>query len=30
MENDAECYIEVSAGGGDVLRTKKLALILGD
>lgn len=30
VENDAECYMEVSAGGGDVLRAKKLALILGD
>lgn len=30
VENDAECYMEVSAGGGDALRTKKLALILGD
>lgn len=30
VENDADCYMEVSAGGGDVLRAKKLALILGD
>lgn len=30
VENDAECYMEVSAGGGDSLRAKKLALILGD
>lgn len=30
IENNAECYMEVSAGGGDVLRAKKLALILGD
>lgn len=30
VENDAECYMEVSAGGRDALRTKKLALILGD
>lgn len=30
VENDAECYMEVSAGGGDILRAKKLALILGD
>ena len=30
VENDAECYMEVSAGGGDNLRAKKLALILGD
>lgn len=30
MENDAECYMEVSAGGGDSLRAKKLALILGE
>lgn len=30
VENDAECYMEVSAGGGDALRAKKLALILGD
>lgn len=30
VENDAECYMEVSAGGGDTLRTKKLALLLGD
>lgn len=30
VENDAECYMEVSAGGGDTLRTKKLALILGE
>nr|DAH10517.1 MAG TPA: hypothetical protein [Caudoviricetes sp.] len=30
VENDAECYMEVSAGGGDTLRAKKLALILGD
>lgn len=29
VENDAECYMEVSAGGGDTLRAKKLALILG-
>lgn len=29
-ENDADCYMEVSAGGGDALRAKKLALILGD
>lgn len=28
VENDAECYMEVSAGGGDGLRAKKLALIL--
>lgn len=28
VENDAECYMEVSAGGGDALRAKKLALIL--
>lgn len=30
VENDAECYMEVSAGGGDALRAKKMALILGD
>jgi hypothetical protein len=30
VENDAECYMEVSAGGGNILRAKKLALILGD
>ena len=30
VENGAECYMEVSAGGGDSLRAKKLALILGD
>lgn len=30
VENNAECYMEVSAGGGDVLRAKKLALILGE
>ena len=30
VENDAECYMEVSAGGGDTLRAKKLALILGE
>lgn len=30
VENAAECYMEVSAGGGDVLRAKKLALLLGD
>ncbi len=30
VENDAECYMEVSAGGGDILRAKKLALILGE
>ena len=30
LENDADCYMEASAGGGDVLRTKKLALLLGD
>lgn len=30
VENDTECYMEVSAGGGDTLRTKKLALLLGD
>ena len=28
--NDAECYMEVSAGGGDALRAKKIALILGE
>lgn len=30
VENDADCYMEVSAGGGDMLRAKKRALILGD
>lgn len=30
VENDADCYMEVSAGGGDTLRAKKLALLLGD
>ena len=30
VENDADCYMEVSAGGGGTLRAKKLALILGD
>lgn len=30
QENDADCYMEVSAGGGYTLRAKKLALILGD
>lgn len=30
VENDADCYMEVSAGGGDALRIKKLALLLGD
>lgn len=30
VENDEECYMEVSAGGGDSLRAKKLALILGE
>lgn len=30
MENDADCYMEVFAGGGDALRAKKLALLLGD
>lgn len=30
VESDAECYMEVSAGGGDNLRAKKLALLLGD
>ena len=30
VENDTECYMEVSAGGGDSLRAKKLALILGE
>lgn len=30
VENDADCYMEVSAGGGDVLRAKKLTLLLGD
>ena len=30
VENDAECYMEVSSGGGDALRAKKLALILED
>lgn len=30
VENDAECYMEVNAGGGDSLRAKKLALILGE
>lgn len=29
-KNDADCCMEVSAGGGDVLRAKKLALLLGD
>ena len=30
VENDADCYMAVSSGGGDALRAKKLALILGD
>ncbi len=30
VENDAKCYMEVSVGGGDALRAKKLALLLGD
>lgn len=30
VENNAECYMEVSTGGGDNLRAKKLALLLGD
>ena len=30
LENDAECYMEVSAGGGGALRAKKLALLLGE
>lgn len=30
VENNAECYMEVSVGGGDALRAKKLALILGE
>lgn len=30
LENDTDCYMEVSAGGGDTLRVKKLALLLGD
>ena len=30
VENDADCYMEVSAGGGDTLRAKKLSLLLGD
>jgi len=30
VENDADCYMEVSAGGGDTLRAKKLALLLGE
>lgn len=30
VENDADCYMEVSAGGGDALRAKKLSLLLGD
>lgn len=30
VENAAECYMEVSAGGGDALRAKKLALLLED
>lgn len=30
VENDADCYMEVSAGGGDALRAKKLALLLED
>ena len=30
VENDAECYMEVSAGGGDTLRAKKLALLFGE
>lgn len=30
VENDADCYMEVSADGGDTLRAKKLALILGE
>ena len=30
VKNDVDCYMEVSAGGGDALRAKKLALLLGD
>ena len=30
LENDSDCHMEVSSGGGDALRAKKLALILGD
>nr|DAY90916.1 MAG TPA: hypothetical protein [Caudoviricetes sp.] len=30
VENDADCYMEVFASGGDVLRAKKLTLLLGD
>lgn len=30
VENNADCYMEVSAGGGDALRAKKLALLLGE
>ena len=30
VKNDADCYMEVSAGGGDALRAKKLALLLED
>ena len=29
VENDADCYMEISAGGGDTLRAKNLALLLG-
>lgn len=30
VKNDTDCYTEVSAGGGDALRAKKLALLMGD
>ena len=28
--NDAECYMEVTAGGANVLRAKKIAMLLGE
>lgn len=30
IENDQDCYMQVSAGSADALRSKKLALLLGD
>lgn len=30
VENDAECYMEVTAGGANLLRAKKIAMLLGE
>lgn len=30
IENNQDCYMQVSAGSADALRAKKLALLLGD